>query len=410
MTAAAATEPEGEETEEQRGDGNSHFEVDADLDAASSTSFASASASAFAPASSHGGEDAAALEFSAATVASAAASVSGGADGSAATRRRGRYVYLIEEAYDQRHAKGDEPGPQLEGRTAYRRIGAAAGAGRAAARDAAYDADHTADGQRDEVPSSPSEGIWRTDRAPVSIDEPLLLLDEEEVAEHRRTVALCERLEVEAAEARAASKADRAALEALSARADSLERDRSELTSKQRRLEQENDMLRLQLQDHHGIMAADWAQTLNFQERLRDEEAAKERLAQEVAELRDASTAQAAEIAALRRDAGRWRLLCEKEGLQTAEADELDSVLEAAVPGVALAQAEASRRRRAMRLRLHGELEQQLCAVCRDQKKAVLFFPCLHVCVCEACRGRLRPYRCPLCQEAIENHIERVHF
>jgi len=79
----------------------------------------------------------------------------------------------------------------------------------------------------------------------------------------------------------------------------------------------------------------------------------------------------------------------------------------AAVPVLS---AEARARSRRVQVQLHSELEQQLCAVCRDAKKAVLFLPCLHLCVCERCRSRLKPYRCPICQEPVQGTVGRVHF
>ncbi|CAK0853908.1 unnamed protein product, partial [Prorocentrum cordatum] len=151
-------------------------------------------------------------------------------------------------------------------------------------------------------------------------------------------------------------------------------------------------------EDHHGIMAADWAQTLGFQQALRHEEAAREELAAEVAELRDAERARAEEAATLRQDAARWQLLCKPGVAEDADSDEVDSVLEVAIPATARLHREARIRGRTARMQLRDELEQQLCVVCKDRKKAVLFRPCLHVCVCETCRTRLRPYRCPICK------------
>lgn len=260
----------------------------------------------------------------------------------------------------------------------------------------------------DSMPPSPSHGAWLTE--PASIDEPLLLLDEEAM-EAPSSAAVVARLRAELREARVASKVDRAALEALTCSVEALEREHDGLRTGHRRLEQENGVLRLQLQDHHGIMAADWAQTLGFQERLRQEEAAAERLAGEVAELREDVAAQTEQASMLRQDAARWQLLSRAaEPLKDVNSSELDEVLEVTVPGLARLQAETRARSRAAMLQLHGELEQQLCAVCRDAKKAVLFLPCMHICVCEACRGRLRPYRCPICQEPVQSHIGRVHF
>merc|ERR1712151_405050 len=94
---------------------------------------------------------------------------------------------------------------------------------------------------------------------------------------------------------------------------DEARRERDRLASHQARLLEENKVLRLQLEDHHGIMAADWAQTLGFQERLKQEEMAKEELAAEAAELRQKNLARAEEIRSLREDAAHWQLLTRPE-------------------------------------------------------------------------------------------------
>jgi len=245
---------------------------------------------------------------------------------------------------------------------------------------------------------------------PASIDEPLLMLDEELVqAQHEaERVALSEEL----AEARRSGKADRAAAEALEVSVEELKREHEEILLQRRRLEKENEVLRLQLQDHHGIMAAEWGQTLQFQERLRQEEAEVEKLSAEVLRHQSRIQEQEKELSSLRKDALWWRLLAgrQSKGLEDVSCEEMDQVLEVAVPGIAGLQAESRARARRNRSQLRDELEQQLCAVCRDAKKAVLFLPCQHLCVCEGCRGKLRPYRCPMCQEPIQSHISRVHF
>jgi len=253
------------------------------------------------------------------------------------------------------------------------------------------------------VPGSPGRDVWMTE--PPSIDEPLLLLDEESGDD--RLVA---RLREELAEARAMVKRDRAALEDVVATLEEAERERDDFRRELQRLDDENRVLRLQLEDHHGIMAADWAQTLGFQERLRQEEMARERLAEEAAELRETAKAQAAEAAALRSDAELWQRFTQPRSWIEASSAELDGLLDAAAPALARLQREVQQRSRLARMQLHNELEQQLCVVCRDAKKTVLFLPCSHICVCEPCRGRLRPYRCPMCQEPVQSFVGRVHF
>mmetsp|Transcript_16803 Transcript_16803/g.54251 ORF Transcript_16803/g.54251 Transcript_16803/m.54251 type:complete len:480 (-) Transcript_16803:299-1738(-) len=244
---------------------------------------------------------------------------------------------------------------------------------------------------------SPGHGV-------ASIHEPLVILDDEP---HHHSM---ERLKAELAEARAAAKSDRLALEEAAASTEELKRECDELRSEGQRTEQENRVLRLQLEDHHGIMAADWEQTLGFQERLRQEEMDKERLAAEVAELRESLRSRAAEFSASQEDAAQWRLLTSPSAVLAATASELDGLLEASIPAMARLQAETHRRTRIATKMLHSELENQLCVVCRDAKKTVLFLPCSHICVCETCRGRLRPYRCPMCQEPVQNFVARVHF
>lgn len=263
----------------------------------------------------------------------------------------------------------------------------------------------THDGNED-AQQSPGHGIWRTE--PASIEEPLLLLDEGEA--EASAAATISRLRQELATARAGGKADSAALEACAADDEAAKRERAALLADCDRLEQQNSVLRMELESHHGIMAAEWGQTLGFQERLRQEEAACARLADENRHLRDDIVARAEEVAMLQHDASLWRVLCRIEGLQEVSSQELETVMEAALPGMNRIHAEIHSRSRAHALQLRQELEHRLCVVCRDAEKAVLFKPCRHLCVCEACRGRLRPYRCPICQEPVREHIGRVHF
>mmetsp|Transcript_93181 Transcript_93181/g.221650 ORF Transcript_93181/g.221650 Transcript_93181/m.221650 type:complete len:301 (+) Transcript_93181:43-945(+) len=240
---------------------------------------------------------------------------------------------------------------------------------------------------------------------PASIDEPLLMLDEEEARRVER-----EALNEELAEARRNGKADRAAADAMASSMEELEREREQISTEKQRLEKENEVLRLQLQDHHGIMAAEWGQTLQFQERLRQEEAEVERLAAQVLHLQAGLAHKEDELRGLRKDAARWQLLADHKHALEVSCEDIEQVLEVALPAVAELQAECRARARTARHHLRDELEQQLCAVCKDAKKAVLFLPCQHLCVCEGCRGRLRPYRCPMCQEPVQSHISRVHF
>lgn len=254
----------------------------------------------------------------------------------------------------------------------------------------------------------PSPGAsWLTE--PPSIDEPLLLFDEAEAVDAAE--AEIRWLRAERQSARAASKVDRADLEAMRSSRDALELARGYLSSECQHLQQENSVLRSQLENHHGIMASDWATTLGFQERLRQEEAARERLAAEVQELRQDAAARAEEAAALRIDASKWQVLQGSEvELAEATAADLQDVAAAAMPAMARLHAEMAARGKRAQERLATELELRLCVVCRDREKSVLFSPCNHICVCEVCRGKLRPYRCPICQEPVQMHVARVHL
>lgn len=52
---------------------------------------------------------------------------------------------------------------------------------------------------------------------------------------------------------------------------------------------------------------------------------------------------------------------------------------------------------RAAKERLEEETEDKLCCVCSDEKKNVMFEPCRHVSVCEACAPKIE--MCPLCRQ-----------
>lgn len=242
-----------------------------------------------------------------------------------------------------------------------------------------------------------------------SIDEPLLSLDEIEAEAHSPD-AMVASLRAELAEMKFANKAAQAEIDAVEQMSRAQERRREEIHADNTRLEQENSELRLQLADHHGIMAADWAQTLNFQELLRQEEGAKARLAAEVVELQHEVSERNEEAAALRQDASHWRVLSCGESLAEVKSSDLENVLEVALPAALRIHAEMLGRCKTVQQQLSNELEHRLCVVCRDREKSVLFVPCHHVCVCETCRGRLRPYRCPMCQEPVQMHIARIHF
>mmetsp|Transcript_15459 Transcript_15459/g.35316 ORF Transcript_15459/g.35316 Transcript_15459/m.35316 type:complete len:384 (+) Transcript_15459:104-1255(+) len=238
-----------------------------------------------------------------------------------------------------------------------------------------------------------------------SIEDPLLVLDEDQGAS-----TAPEALRRQLAEARSECKLEMAAMSSALAE---VEDERDELRHAYRRALQENAVLSLQLQNHHGIMATDWEQSLATKERLRTEEAEVARLSDENENLRYDNVAKTEEAAQLRQDAGRWQVIHNAQmakSLEDVSSRELEGTLDAVIPALARLQVEARIRAQRTRHQLATELDLRLCAVCRDEEKCVLFLPCKHVCVCETCRCRLRPYRCPMCQEPIQQHIGRVHY
>jgi hypothetical protein len=53
------------------------------------------------------------------------------------------------------------------------------------------------------------------------------------------------------------------------------------------------------------------------------------------------------------------------------------------------------------------------CIVCLDERKSVLFLPCKHICVCEACARKLtraRPASCPLCRAPIADVMTGLFY
>lgn len=269
-----------------------------------------------------------------------------------------------------------------------------------------------------DCPASPSTSVrWseypqasstvRADNTDLTaIDEPLVLLEEETI----ESVVI--RLRTALAMKTAARKGDRLALEEARAETDGVKKELATMRCERRAILQENRLLRMQLEDHHGIMAADWAQTLGFQERLKHEGNERERLVQQVAELRAMLDARAIKYDEMLEDAASWRMFAgvghhSSSDIPTAK---FDALVETCTPASFRLQAEVQRRSRINARNLQSELENQLCVVCQDAKKNVLFLPCAHVCVCEGCRVRLNPYRCPMCKQNVENFVGRVHF
>lgn len=47
--------------------------------------------------------------------------------------------------------------------------------------------------------------------------------------------------------------------------------------------------------------------------------------------------------------------------------------------------------------------EEQVCVVCSECEKTMLFLPCRHLCTCETCAGQL--HQCPMCRANIEDRV-----
>lgn len=54
--------------------------------------------------------------------------------------------------------------------------------------------------------------------------------------------------------------------------------------------------------------------------------------------------------------------------------------------------------------------DDKLCVICQDLEKDVLFLPCKHICVCNNCKLKLEPYRCPMCKTDIRSYLQKIHF
>lgn len=272
-------------------------------------------------------------------------------------------------------------------------------------------------------PPATPPAVWLAE--PASVDVPLLLMDEDE--EHVGDISACaaaadaadaaeetERLRRELVEARLECDRHALALKEQSFATAAARLETEEALAEACRLRQEVGFVRLQLQDHHGIMAADWAEALRIQERLREEAEEKLELTSELEQMGQELSDRQEEVAALRSDALRWRFLrdCSEDAelLADASREELESTADAALPALSALLGETRRRDQIVKNQLANEMELRLCAVCRDREKSVLFLPCNHICVCELCRSRLRPYRCPMCQEPVQMHVGRVHF
>lgn len=200
-------------------------------------------------------------------------------------------------------------------------------------------------------PNGSPSATWH--RAPSSVDEPLLLLDDDQTSEAPSSAVEPELRPFDELQSRLASEQrytamllsqvqslqkdlnrqrsivkdltsdlsassncgkttaneDQGQLEASILRTEVLEEENSRLANNTHRLEEENEDLRKKLATHHGIMAADWEQSIHFQERLRTEEASNSKLEAEVESLRKSECAKEEEITRLRSDSQNWRIL-----------------------------------------------------------------------------------------------------
>lgn len=62
-------------------------------------------------------------------------------------------------------------------------------------------------------------------------------------------------------------------------------------------------------------------------------------------------------------------------------------------------------------VRLDGEVQGNECVVCRESRKACLFLPCRHMCVCEGCASLIQSNdrKCPLCRTVSEQVMRVFH-
>lgn len=101
------------------------------------------------------------------------------------------------------------------------------------------------------------------------------------------------------------------------------------------------------------------------------------------------------------------QILSEDCDLADVPSRELHRALKLALSGSVRVNNELHRR---AKLEEVSKTHEALCVACQDVRKSVMLLPCKHLCICAGCRPKLEPYRCPVCQAPIQNHVEGVHF
>lgn len=85
------------------------------------------------------------------------------------------------------------------------------------------------------------------------------------------------------------------------------------------------------------------------------------------------------------------------EGLLRAVRGQRTRIYEAQLQSAHRRQDEASRGREALQ-------DEQACVICSEASKTILFMPCRHLCVCDACA--LLVEACPICRASIEEKVQ----
>lgn len=55
--------------------------------------------------------------------------------------------------------------------------------------------------------------------------------------------------------------------------------------------------------------------------------------------------------------------------------------------------------------RTNGPEDENICIICMDKKKSILFYPCCHIITCDICSSKVN--QCPICREFI---ISKMHI
>merc|ERR1712150_15465 len=59
---------------------------------------------------------------------------------------------------------------------------------------------------------------------------------------------------------------------------------------------------------------------------------------------------------------------------------------------------------------LAQEKDKSLCILCYENKKCILIQGCNHLDICERCKNKLEPKKCPRCQETFKKTIKVNHL